>query len=206
MSGKRGPSESSLRPISGLRSLQVDVIGNQHQRALPIRKIDAAGGIGEHHAVRAQPVQYADAVGDLRRRVALVKMSAPGHHCDIQLPQFAKHQLSGMPGGGRYRPAGNLGIRNRNRIGEFVGEGSQSAAEHHREMRFAPGNVPDVCHRFVHYNNMPAMQADMKFAMVPAATAFNPMRARSDLRLGASAPMPPIWIAMELRLANPHSA
>ena len=32
----------------------------------------------------------------------------------------------------------------------------------------------------------------MKFAMVPAATARNPSRARSDLRLGASAPMPPI--------------
>jgi len=39
---------------------------------------------------------------------------------------------------------------------------------------------------------IPAMQADMKLAIVPAATAFSPRRARSDLRLGASAPMPPI--------------
>ncbi len=31
----------------------------------------------------------------------------------------------------------------------------------------------------------------MKFAMVPEATAFIPSRARSDLRDGASAPMPP---------------
>ncbi len=145
-------------------------------------------------------------VRDLRRRVAFVKMSAAGHHRHIQLAQFAKHQLSGMPHGGGYRPAGNLGIRNRNRVREFVGESAQSAAEHHGDMRFAPGDVPDVCYCFVHYNNMPAMQADMKFAMVPAATAFKPMRARSDLRLGASAPMPPIWMAMELRLAKPHSA
>ena len=57
---------------------------------------------------------------------------------------------------------------------------------------------------FNYYNNIPAMQADMKFAMDPAITAFNPKRARSDLRLGASAPIPPIWIAMELKLANPH--
>ena len=35
------------------------------------------------------------------------------------------------------------------------------------------------------------MQADMKFAMVPAATARSPSRARSDLRDGASAPIPP---------------
>ena len=46
----------------------------------------------------------------------------------------------------------------------------------------------------------------MKLAIVPAATARSPSRARSDLRLGASAPMPPIWMAMELKLANPHSA
>ncbi len=50
------------------------------------------------------------------------------------------------------------------------------------------------------------MQADMKFAMVPAATAFSPSRARSIFRVGASAPMPPIWIAIELKLAKPHSA
>ena len=50
------------------------------------------------------------------------------------------------------------------------------------------------------------MQADMKLAIVPAATAFNPRRARSDLRVGASAPMPPIWMAMELKFAKPHSA
>ena len=50
------------------------------------------------------------------------------------------------------------------------------------------------------------MQADMKFAMVPAATAFIPNRARSDFLDGASAPMPPTWIAMELKFANPQSA
>ena len=42
------------------------------------------------------------------------------------------------------------------------------------------------------YSSMPAMQADMKFASVPTNMAFNPSRARSDLREGASAPMPPI--------------
>ena len=50
------------------------------------------------------------------------------------------------------------------------------------------------------------MHADMKFAMVPAITAFKPRRARSDLREGASAPIPPTWIAIELKFANPQSA
>jgi hypothetical protein len=53
---------------------------------------------------------------------------------------------------------------------------------------------------------MPAMQADMKLAIVPAATALNPSRAKSDLRVGARAPIPPIWMAIELKFANPHNA
>ena len=57
-----------------------------------------------------------------------------------------------------------------------------------------------------HQTSIPAIQADMKLAMVPAATALRPRRAKSDLRVGASAPMPPIWIAIELKFANPHKA
>ena len=112
-----------------------------------------------------------------------------------------------MPDGGGYGPAGNLGVGDCDRVGQFVGERAQSAAQHHGDARLAPGhatNIGDRARRI--YKSMPAMQADMKFAMVPAATAFSPRRARSDLRLGASAPMPPIWIAMELKLAKPHSA
>src|SRR6476646_10869961 len=56
------------------------------------------------------------------------------------------------------------------------------------------------------YSSMPAMQADMKLASVPTNMAFSPRRARSDLRDGASAPMPPICMAIELRLAKTHNA
>jgi Bacterial Ig-like domain (group 3) len=56
------------------------------------------------------------------------------------------------------------------------------------------------------YNSMPAMQADIKLAIVPAATARNPSLARSLFRFGARAPMPPICIAIELKLAKPQSA
>src|SRR5438270_4516967 len=56
------------------------------------------------------------------------------------------------------------------------------------------------------YRSIPAIQADMKLANVPTIMALKPSFARSDLRDGASPPMPPIWIAMELRLANPQSA
>ncbi len=56
------------------------------------------------------------------------------------------------------------------------------------------------------HSKIPAIQADMKFAIVPAATARSPRRARSDLRLGANAPIPPTCMAIELKLAKPHNA
>ena len=50
------------------------------------------------------------------------------------------------------------------------------------------------------------MVAVRKLANVPASIARSPRRARSWRRSGASAPMPPIWMPIELKLANPHSA
>ena len=46
----------------------------------------------------------------------------------------------------------------------------------------------------------------MKLAIVPASIARKPSRARSALRSGTSAPIPPIWIPTELMLANPARA
>ena len=42
------------------------------------------------------------------------------------------------------------------------------------------------------YNNIPASEAEMYDAMVPQIIALNPSRARSALRVGAIAPIPPI--------------
>src|SRR5690606_35434237 len=55
-------------------------------------------------------------------------------------------------------------------------------------------------------DSTPAMVAVMKVAMEPPSTARRPKRARSWRRSGARPPMPPIWIAIELKLAKPHSA
>jgi hypothetical protein len=53
---------------------------------------------------------------------------------------------------------------------------------------------------------MPAIAAVMNAASVPAIIALRPIRARSLRRVGAMPPMPPIWIAMELKLAKPQRA
>ena len=50
------------------------------------------------------------------------------------------------------------------------------------------------------------MVAVIMLASVPASTARSPNCASSDLRLGASPPIPPIWIAIEEKFAKPHRA
>jgi hypothetical protein len=42
------------------------------------------------------------------------------------------------------------------------------------------------------YSSMPAMEADIMLAIVPASMARRPSRASSPFLLGANAPMPPI--------------
>lgn len=54
--------------------------------------------------------------------------------------------------------------------------------------------------------NIPAIDALISEASVPAATARSPKRAVTERRFGAIAPRPPSKIAIELKLANPHNA
>src|SRR5215831_4010634 len=72
---------------------------------------------------------------------------------------------------------------------------------HQRHRSRATDHRPPATH-----SRIPARVAERKFASVPASMARKPRRARSCLRSGASAPIPPIWIPTELTLANPHSA
>ena len=81
-----------------------------------------------------------------------------------------------------------------------------AAAEDNRHVRFERGACANVTDGVLDHSSIPAMHADMKLAMEPAATAFSPRRARSDFRFGARPPIPPICMAIELKLAKPHSA
>jgi hypothetical protein len=57
-----------------------------------------------------------------------------------------------------------------------------------------------------HGSSRLAMQPAMQVARVPARMARSPRRARSGRRSGAMPPTPPIRIAIEPKLAKPHSA
>src|ERR1700720_2100312 len=105
-------------------------------------------------------------------------MRAAGEHDDFGIAYTSANQLPRMAHRRRWRPTPNLRIRSLVAAGRRIGENAQAAAEHHANRCLTPSSIP-------------AMQADMKFAMVPHAKAFIPMRAKSDFRVGTSAPMPP---------------
>src|SRR5260370_24253 len=61
-------------------------------------------------------------------------------------------------------------------------------------------------YKLVYEIRIPAIEADIRFAIVPASMARKPSLANSPRLFGARAPMPPIWIPIELKLAKPHKA
>ena len=194
MSGKRGPSESSFGPTSGFDALQVDVIGDQHQAAALQRQVDAAGGVGEHHGAHA------------RAMPARARRRSPAPACSLRRDARARPSPRRPDRPACRRPACRRG-RRRSNAGQpgisAYGISTRSASSSANAPRPLPSTTAtrgrsaraalDVSYSAsCDHSSIPAMQADMKLAMVPAATAFSPRRARSDLRVGASAPMPPI--------------
>src|SRR5438105_9024919 len=107
----------------------------------------------------------------------------------LRNPEPPCHQLAGMTDSRRYGPSRDIRVGRLLAVFESVRKPTETASKNDADAHI----------------NIPAIQADMKLAIVPAATAFIPSRARSDFRDGASAPMPPTWIATELRLAKPHN-
>src|SRR5205823_4728066 len=131
------------------------------------------------------------------------RLNEHGH--SLQLPCY---QLTLVAGDAGLREPGNRRIGNANWIAHLVGDEAESRSEHDRHARFALSKtIPDRLRRrpnltlppspvplprLSRHKSMPARVADKKLARVPAIMARNPSRARSCLRSGASAPIPPI--------------
>src|SRR5690606_41889468 len=98
-------------------------------------------------------------------------------------------------------------VRDAHGVLELVGEGSETGAEDEHHARPARHPLVQEGERFGHVHiSIPATVAVMNAASVPPTMALSPRRERSLRREGAIPPIPPIWIAIELKLAKPHSA
>src|SRR5690349_12416641 len=127
-------------------------------------------------------------------------MKAAALHDDGHTAEGPGNELALVSLDARRRKPGNLGVGHAHRTLDGVGEGSEPRAEHDGDAgpeiaeaardRGAGGR--DVGRRLARHSNSPASVAERKFASVPAIMARKPSRARSCLRSGASALMPPI--------------
>src|SRR2546427_2024589 len=145
-------------------------------------------------------------------------MKAAALHDDGDALERAAHELTPVPGRPGLGEARNLAVGDAHGALDRIRDPSQPRAEHDRDARLELPESPrhDVgrlldrtapCSLLpAPHSNIPASVADRKFASVPAIIARNPSRARSCLRSGASAPMPPICMPTELTFANPHRA
>src|SRR6266851_4356192 len=105
-------------------------------------------------------------------------MGASGHGDYMDGAESAENQFACVSDGRRARPSGNIRIRDLYPIRKLVGESAEATAQHNAHC----GTILDFSFEerfclFKHQRSIPAMHADMKFAIDPAATAFKPMRA-----------------------------
>src|SRR5690349_20876676 len=133
--------------------------------------------------------------------MTLIHVESPALHDHRHAAEVAGNQLPGVPQDGRHVESRDPGIGYPDRARDAFGETTQSRSEHDGDagtviaepLAHCIGGEGDRLGPRAH-SRIPAMAADRKLASVPASMARNPSRARSPLRFGASAPMPPIWI------------
>ncbi len=132
----------------------------------------------------------------------------------------ADDEVAGVAGDSRARKTRDLRVGNPDRVLEVLGELGEAGAEDHRDVDPARARLLQPLEGGRdHFRDdlasarggrrqriAPATVAVMNEASVPAIMARMPIRDRSLRRAGAMPPMPPIWIAIELKFANPQSA
>ena len=134
MSGKRGPRRSSLGPTSGILSLQVDVVGEDDQRALLVFQIYAAGGVGEDHGADVHVAENTHGKSDCVSGVAFVEMDTSlhgGHGMPSTVPITI---CPAWPTAVERGKNGMLAKGTRVASAKFVGEAAETGAEHQSDL------------------------------------------------------------------------
>ena len=105
---KARPEPLVIRADQRIGTLQVDVIAQHDERALPVVEIDAAGGVREDDCPHAHPCEHAHRKHDLARAVPFVEMHAALEDGDRDAAAVAQDERSCMAGDGRRHEVGDL--------------------------------------------------------------------------------------------------
>ena len=124
---------------------QVDVIVDDHQRALREAGVDAAGGIGQDHLLHAEPAHHARGKHDGRQIVPLVEVGAPGQRGDAPAPMLPDHERPAVADDGRRRPVRQIAVRHRRLASSSaIGEVAEPGAEDDGRLRQRAAARADV--------------------------------------------------------------
>src|ERR1700744_411954 len=134
------------------------------------------------------------------------------HANDGNIADIPNYELTGVTNRGRLREMRDLLVRNARRVGKFIGKCAETRPENERDLRsklrLRQNEFRRACRLFefarcgfrlrshVHSDQaqekIPTIEAEIRFAIVPAIIALMPNFANWLRCSGASAPMPPI--------------
>jgi hypothetical protein len=176
------------------------VIGDHHDHPRAEPATDAARCVGQDQRLHPERGERAHRQRAGGRVVPFVQVKASALDQYRHLAEHPRHQLPRVSDDGGRGKVRNLGVGDSDRLAYPLGERAQPRAEGDRHPG-APAAEPrldragGLAHRLLApggHASMPAMQAEMKAARLPAIIARSPKRAISPRRLGASPPIPPI--------------
>ena len=186
-----------VRTDQRIGALEIDVVAQDNQASLLKSEIDPARGVGNQDGADSYPGHHAHRENHFVRRVALVRMHASLHHRHRYVSHFADDHAPRVPDRRGMRKVRNLLVVEARGVSYFVRERAQAAAQHQSDARTQLGfSENEFCgafgaHKilagfrlrrsgFTHFRNIPTMDADIRFAMVPASMARMPNFASCD--------------------------
>jgi len=205
------------RSSQGAREVQIEMIRDHNDVAGCQPIPDSPRRIRDDERSRADRVRDAEGRHHHLVRMPLVHMVATRLHEYGAPLETARHETAGMPLHRRIRQPGDVPERDLDGVFDRVGHPTQPRPQHEEDLGRFGDQLPElragcVNLRIVHrtlgrrHTIIPATVAVRKAASEPPIMARSPSFDRSERRSGAMPPIPPIWIAIELKLAKPDSA
>jgi hypothetical protein len=129
------PDRLVVGPDERVEALQVDVVGDGDEAPGAGLRAQRAGGVGEQQGLGSQPPERAHRRRHGRRVDALVDVRAPAQAGDRHAVEHTQRERAGVARDRAGAEAGQLGVGDRDRVGELVGQRAEARAEHEPEPR-----------------------------------------------------------------------
>ena len=114
---------------------QVDVVADDHQVAHVVAQVGAARRIGDEQVLDAEADHHPDGEDHQVHRVTFVVVDAALHRDDAFPAQGADDEVSLVADGRGHGEAGELAVRDDERILDLVGQFSETASEDDADQR-----------------------------------------------------------------------